>query len=182
MESQKPLTVMQAITDAHAALDYPDHIALSSETISDVLARAVANYSAKPAYTCMGHTLSYVELDALSSQFSAYLQHHTDLKPGDRIAIQLPNILQYPVVAFGAMRAGMVIVNTNPLYTPREMEHQFTDSGAKAIVILANMAHKLEDILPKTSLQHVIVTELADLHPLPQRLLINNVAQYIKKM
>jgi long-chain acyl-CoA synthetase len=182
MESQKILTVMQAIEAARAALDYPDSLVLSSETIPDVLARAVANYSDKPAYTCMGHTLSYAQLDALSLQFAAYLQNHTDLKPGDRIAIQLPNILQYPVVAFGALRAGMVIVNTNPLYTPREMEHQFTDSGAKAIVILANMAHKLEEVLPKISLCHVIITELADLHPLSQRLLINNVAKYIKKM
>lgn len=182
MESQQPLTVMQAIEAARAALSYPDNLALSNETIPDVLARAVASYSSKPAYTCMGHTLSYAKLDALSLQFAAYLQNHTDLKPGDRIAIQLPNILQYPVVAFGALRAGMVIVNTNPLYTPREMEHQFTDSGAKAIVILANMAHKLEEILPNTVLQHVIVTELADVHPLPQRLLINNVAKYIKKM
>ena len=182
MESQQPLTVMQAIEAARAALSYPDNLALSNETIPDVLARAVASYSSKPAYTCMGHTLSYAKLDALSLQFAAYLQNHTDLKPGDRIAIQLPNILQYPVVAFGALRAGMVIVNTNPLYTPREMEHQFTDSGAKAIVILANMAHKLEEILPNAVLQHVIVTELADVHPLPQRLLINNVAKYIKKM
>ncbi len=182
MESQQPLTVMQAIEAARAALDYPDHLALGSGTIPDVLARAVANFSSKPAYTCMGHTLNYATLDALSLQFAAYLQNHTDLKPGDRIAIQLPNILQYPVVAFGALRAGMIIVNTNPLYTPREMEHQFTDSGAKAIVILANMAHKLEEILPNTVLQHVIVTELADFHPLPQRLLINSVAKYIKKM
>ena len=182
MESQKPLTVMQAIEAARAALSYPDNLALSNETIPDVLARAVANYSSKPAYTCMGHTLSYAKLDALSLQFAAYLQHHTDLKPGDRIAIQLPNILQYPVVAFGALRAGMVIVNTNPLYTPREMEHQLSDSGAKAIVILANMAHKLEEILPNTPLQHVIVTELADFHPLPKRLLINSVAKYVKKM
>ncbi|HSC75343.1 MAG TPA: AMP-binding protein [Pseudomonadales bacterium] len=163
-------------------MDYPDSLALVRETIPDVLMRAVKTYADKPAYTCMGHTLTYAALDALSLQFAAYLQHYTDLQPGDRIAIQLPNILQYPVVAFGALRAGMIVVNTNPLYTAREMEHQFIDSGAKAIVILANMANKLDDILPATALRHVIVTELADLHPMPQRFLLNTAVKYIKKM
>lgn len=182
MASQASSTVMQAITAARALLGYPDTLSLPQETIPDMLARVVAPYANRPAYTCMGYTLSYAALDALSLQFASYLQNHTDLQPGDRIAIQLPNILQYPVVALGALRAGLVVVNTNPLYTAREMEHQFVDSGAKAIVILANMANKLDAILPATVLRYVIVTELADLHPLPQRFLINNAVKYIKKM
>jgi long-chain acyl-CoA synthetase len=182
MASHNISSVMQAIESARAAMNYPDSLEFVHETIPDVLARSVKVYAGNPAFSCMGHTLTYAALDALSLQFAAYLQHHTDLQPGDRIAIQLPNILQYPVVAFGALRAGMIIVNTNPLYTAREMEHQFNDSGAKAIVILANMASKLDEILGKTALRHVIVTELADLHPLPQRFLINAAAKYIKKM
>lgn len=182
MASPKTSAVMPAIEAARAALGYPDGLVLQEGTIPDVLARSVLRYASKPAYTCMNHTLSYAALDTLSLQFAAYLQNYTDLRPGDRIAIQLPNILQYPVVALGALRAGMVIVNTNPLYTAREMEHQFTDSGATAIVILANMASKLDAIIGKTALRHVIVTELADLHPAPQRLAINLAARYIKKM
>ncbi|MFZ2319643.1 MAG: AMP-binding protein, partial [Pseudomonas sp.] len=98
------------------------------------------------------------------------------------IAVQMPNILQYPIVVFGAIRAGLVVVNTNPLYTAREMEHQFNDSGAKALVCLANMAHLAEEVLPKTGVKHVIITEVADLLALPKRLLINAVVKYVKKM
>ncbi|WP_286762179.1 long-chain fatty acid--CoA ligase, partial [Pseudomonas sp. UBA2047] len=113
---------------------------------------------------------------------AAWLQQHTDLKPGDRIAVQLPNVLQYPVAVFGAIRAGLIVVNTNPLYTAREMEHQFNDSGAKALVCLANMAHLAEKVVPKTQVRHVIVTEVADLLPPVKRLLINSVIKYVKKM
>jgi long-chain acyl-CoA synthetase len=176
------MTVDQAIKAARAQLGYPDTLALTKEVIPAVLARAVVQYANKPAFSCMGQTLTYAELDKLSANFASYLQHCTDLQPGDRIAIQLPNVLQYPVVVFGALRAGMIIVNTNPLYTPREMEHQFVDSGAKAIVILANMASKLEEVLPQTAIEHVMVTELADLHALPRRALINTVAKYVKKL
>ena len=103
--------------------------------IEDLFAR----YSARPAFTSFGRTLSYAELDRLSAAFAVYLQRDTDLEPGDRIAIQLPNLIQYPVVVFGALRAGLVVVNTNPLYTAAEMEHQFRDSGAKALVIHKSM-------------------------------------------
>ncbi|MGO2132089.1 MAG: AMP-binding protein, partial [Halomonas sp.] len=100
----------------------------------------------------------------------------------DRIAVQLPNLLQFPVAVFGALRAGLVLVNTNPLYTEREMAHQFKDSGAKAILILANMASKLEKILPRTDIRHVVITEIADFHSFPKRQIINGVVRYIKKM
>ena len=100
--------------------------------------QAIADYGPDPAFSSLGHTLTFDEVYQYSLQFACYLQQHTDLQPGDRIAIQLPNLIQYPVVSYGAMMAGLVIVNTNPLYTSRELEHQLNDSGAKAIVVLAN--------------------------------------------
>ena len=122
----------------------------SYQSITEIFNEACERYGDKPAFSCMGLTLSFNDMDRLSSQFASFLQNHTDLEPGDRITIQLPNVLQFPIAVFGAMRAGMVVVNTNPLYTAREMEHQFNDSGAKALLILANMAHLAEEVLPKT--------------------------------
>ncbi|MDH4581175.1 long-chain fatty acid--CoA ligase [Pseudomonas sp. BN415] len=150
--------------------------------VQAVLRESCQRFADKPAFSNLGKTLTYGELYELSGAFAAYLQNHTDLKPGDRIAVQLPNILQYPVVVFGAMRAGLIVVNTNPLYTAREMEHQFNDSGAKALVCLANMAHLAEDVLPKTGVKHVIVTEVGDLLPVLKRLLVNAVIKHVKKM
>ena len=150
--------------------------------IQAVLKQSCQRFADKPAFSNLGKTLTYAELYELSGNFAAYLQQHTDLQPGDRIAVQMPNILQYPIVVFGAIRAGLVVVNTNPLYTAREMEHQFNDSGAKALVCLANMAHLSEEVLPKTGVKHVIITEVADLLALPKRLLINAVVKYVKKM
>ncbi|GAA0578454.1 long-chain-fatty-acid--CoA ligase FadD1 [Halomonas salifodinae] len=151
-------------------------------SVMDVFRTSVKRFADKPAFSCMGQVLTYGELDKLSRDFAAWIQHETDLEPGDRIAIQLPNVLQFPVAMFGAMRAGLVVVNTNPLYTEREMTHQFKDSGAKAILILANMADKLEKILDQTDIQKVLVTELGDLHGFPKRLLINAVVKYVKKL
>lgn len=150
--------------------------------IQAVLKQSCQRFADKPAFSNLGKTLTYGELYNLSGAFAAWLQQHTDLKPGDRIAVQLPNVLQYPVAVFGAMRAGLIVVNTNPLYTAREMEHQFKDSGAKALVCLANMAHLAEKVVPKTQVKHVIVTEVADLLPALKRLLINSVIKYVKKM
>lgn len=151
-------------------------------SVMDVFQTSVERYGDRPAFTCMGQTLSYTELDRQTQHFAAWLQHETDLEPGDRIAIQLPNVLQFPVAVFGALRAGLIVVNTNPLYTEREMAHQFKDSGAKAILILANMAAKLEKILDRTDIKHVLVTELGDMHGFPKRQLINTVVKYVKKM
>ncbi|MBV1787711.1 AMP-binding protein [Marinobacterium sp. D7] len=139
-------------------------------------------YATQPAFTSFGRTLNYAELDQLSASFAVYLQQHTDLKPGDRIAIQLPNLIQYPVVLFGALRAGLVVVNTNPLYTSREMEHQFIDSGAKALVIHKSMAHKAQGILDKTDIQHIFVTQVGDLHGFVKRTLINATIKYVRHM
>ena len=152
------------------------------QNIQAVLKQSCERYADKPAFSNLGKTLTYGELYALSGEFAAYLQHNTDLQPGDRIAVQLPNLLQYPVVVFGAMRAGLIVVNTNPLYTAREMEHQFNDSGAKALVCLANMAHLAEEVLPKTGIRHVVVTEVGDMLPTVKRLLVNAVIKHVKKM
>jgi long-chain acyl-CoA synthetase len=130
----------------------------------------------------MGQSLSYAEIDRLTANFASYLQNHTDLEVGDRIAIQLPNVLQFPIAVFGAMRAGMVVVSTNPLYTAREMEHQFNDSGAKVLLVYAGMAHLAEAVVPKTGITKVLVTELADMHPFAKRLLINTVVKRVKKL
>ncbi|MDO8696043.1 MAG: long-chain-fatty-acid--CoA ligase FadD1 [Pseudomonas sp.] len=156
----------------------PDQFA----NIQAVLKQSCQRFADKPAFSNLGKTLTYAELYELSGAFAAYLQQHTDLQPGDRIAVQLPNILQYPIVVFGAMRAGLVVVNTNPLYTARELEHQFNDSGAKALVTLANMAHLVEQVLPKTGIKTVIVTEVGDMLPTLKRLLVNSVVKYVKKM
>lgn len=151
-------------------------------SIQAVLHESCERFASLPAFTNLGHTLTYGELYRLSGDFAAWLQNHTDLQPGDRIAIQLPNVLQYPVVVFGAIRAGLVIVNTNPLYTAREMEHQFNDSGAKALVGLANMGHLVEQVVPKTGVTTVIMTQVGDMLPPLRRLLVNSVVKYVKKM
>lgn len=152
------------------------------ESILQVFDESCSRFADQPAFTCMGKMITYGKLEEKSRHFAAYLQNHTDLKPGDRIAIQLPNTLMFPIAVFGALRAGLVVVNTNPLYSEREMEHQFNDSGARAIVVLANMAHNVEKVLTLTHLKHVIVTELGDMHPFVKRHLINKVVKHVKKM
>lgn len=136
----------------------------------------------RSAFTCMGKTLSYSDVDRLSKAFGAYLQKSLGLKKGDRIAIQLPNVLQYPIALYGALRAGLIVVNTNPLYTPREMKHQFNDAGVKAVVILANFAQNLEKIIDETGIEHVIVTELGDQLGLVKGNLVNFVVKHVKKL
>ena len=150
--------------------------------IQTVLRQSCQRFADKPAFSNLGKTITYGELYELSGAFAAWLQQHTDLQPGDRIAVQLPNLLQYPIAVFGAIRAGLIVVNTNPLYTAREMEHQFNDSGAKALVCLANMAHLAEKVVPQTSVKYVIVTEVADMLSPFKRVLINSVIKYVKKM
>ncbi|UQG62418.1 AMP-binding protein [Marinobacter sp. M3C] len=166
---------------------YPQGVSLDVDlakysSMVDVFNQAVIKYADRPAVSAVGVTLSYKDLDVQSRNFAAWLQNKTDLKPGDRIAVQMPNVCQYLVVTFGAMRAGLIVVNTNPLYTTREMEHQFNDSGAKALVVLANMAANAEKVLPNTSIEHVIVTEVADMHSTVKRTLMNTVVKHVKKM
>ena len=166
---------------------YPAGVSLNVDldkysSMVDVFDQAVNKYADRPAFSAVGATLTYRDLDTQSRNFAAWLQNKTDLKPGDRIAVQMPNVSQYPVVVFGAMRAGLIVVNTNPLYTTREMEHQFNDSGAKALVVLANMAHNAEKVLPHTGIEHVIVTEIADMHSPLKRTLMNAAVKHLKKM
>lgn len=152
-------------------------------SLADLLEYCFKNYPNRIAYQNMGVTLSYQELEEKSRHFASYLQNSLQLSHGDRIAIMMPNLLQYPVALFGILRAGMVAVNTNPLYTAEEVTHQLNDSGAKAIVVLANFAHTISQSLPQLqTLQHVIITEIGDLFPFPKRIFINLAVKYIKKM
>jgi len=150
-------------------------------SVVEVFNKSVVKFADRPAFTALGQTLSYGDIDRLSADFAAYLQNETGLQKGDRIAVQLPNLLQYPIVVFGAMRAGLIVVNTNPLYTEREMEHQFNDSGAKALVVLAQMAGKAGRVVPKTQIEHVIVTQAGDMCSPLKRTLVNFVIKNVRK-
>ncbi|SNS14926.1 long-chain acyl-CoA synthetase [Belliella buryatensis] len=151
-------------------------------SVVDLFEESVKKYGNSIAYECMGKTITFNEVDQLSKTFAAYLQNNLKMKKGDRVAIQMPNCLQYPVAMFGILRAGMVVVNTNPLYTASEMKHQFNDAGADAIVILANFAFNLEKIQKDISAKHVIVTELGDMLGGLKGGIVNFVVKYIKKM
>lgn len=138
-------------------------------------------YRTLPAFTCMGKTMTFGDLNRKSNQFAAYL-HSRGLEPGDKIALMMPNLLQYPIALFGALRAGLVVVNTNPLYTPREMSHQFTDSGVKAIVIAENFASNLEKVLGDTQIKTVILASIGEMLGFPKGMITNFVVRKIKKM
>ena len=166
---------------------YPKHVPAEIDThqyrsLVDLFQRSVAQYHDRPAFSNLGKVLSYADVDRLTQQFAAYLIHDAGLKPGDRIALMMPNLLQYPIALFGALRAGLVVVNTNPLYTDRELEHQLKDSGATAIVILANFAHTLEDVMDEVGIKTIITTEVGDLLGFPKSLLVNAVVKHVKKM
>lgn len=153
-----------------------------AETLLDFFESSTTAWSDRPAFHNLGHTLSYADIDHLSQQFAAYLQDNLGLERGDRVAIMMPNLLQYPVALFGCLRAGMVVVNVNPLYTARELEHQLVDSGAKALIVYAGSAHVYAEIKHATAIEHVLVTEPGDLLPLVKRLLVNFVVRYVRKM
>ncbi|KQQ64117.1 long-chain fatty acid--CoA ligase [Pseudomonas sp. Leaf129] len=150
-------------------------------SIVDVFDRSCTTFAQRPAFSNMGVTLSYAELDRYCAAFASWLQQHTDLIPGDRIAVQLPNVLQYPIAVFGALRAGLVVVNTNPLYTAREMRHQFSDSGARALVYLNLFGDKVEQVLQDTKLEYLIEARLGDLMPAAKGWLINTLVSKVKK-
>lgn len=150
-------------------------------SIVDILDESVAKYGDKTAYINMGQKISFSELDSLSRQFAAYLMNN-GFKPGDAIAIMMPNLLQYPVALFGILRAGMTVVNVNPLYTARELKHQLNDSQAKAIIIVENFAHTLDKVVADTGIKEVLLTSLADMLPAPKRWVVNFVVKHVKKM
>jgi len=150
-------------------------------SLRDLFDEAVATHGNKPAFVNLGATLSFAQLDALTRAFAAWLQKKSGLVAGDRVAIMMPNILQYPIALFGTLRAGMVVVNTNPLYTARELEHQLTDSAAKCIVIVENFAHVLQQVLPRTHLKKVLVTGIGDLLGMPRGMIVNFVLRHVRK-
>jgi long-chain acyl-CoA synthetase len=166
--------------------NYPSNIPANIDpsqyaTLVEMLEISMKKYSDRPAFSCMGRTLSFGELDTLSRDFGAYMLSR-GLKAGDRIALMMPNLLQYPIALFGALRAGLVLVNTNPLYTPREMRHQFMDSGATAIVICENFAANLEQIIADTQIKTIITTSIGEMLPIPKRWIVNFVVRRVKKM
>jgi len=152
------------------------------ESVVDIFTESTRKFADNPAMTNMGKTIDYGELDRLTQYFASWIQHKTNLEKGDRIAIMMPNLLQYPIAVFGALRAGLVVVNTNPLYTDRELQHQLEDSGAKAIVVVEMFAHTLADVIEHTNVETVITTRVADMLDFPKSLIVNAVIKYVKKM
>lgn len=152
------------------------------KSLGDVFLNSTHKFKDRSAYSNLGVTLTYADIEKMTDSFAAYLTQKRGLKKGDRIAIMMPNILQYPIVLFAALRAGLIVVNTNPLYTERELGHQLNDSGAVAIVILENFAHTLANIIEKTDVETVVITRIGDLAPFPKSLLVNFVVKYVKKM
>ncbi|MGD0331830.1 MAG: AMP-binding protein [Xanthobacteraceae bacterium] len=146
-----------------------------------MLCDACAQYAERPAFECLGVRMSYAEWDQLSRAFAAFLVEQANCRAGDRIAIMLPNLLAYPVAFFGALRAGLIVVNVNPLYTPRELKEQLADSGAVSIVIMENFAHKLEPVLAQTQVRHVVVARLGDFMPALKRSIFNFANSYIRR-
>lgn len=151
-------------------------------SIVDLFEQSVDKYRKKPALHNFGTTMSYGELEQRSRDFAAYLQQYLGKQKGNRLGIMLPNTMQYLVVMFGALRAGMVVVNINPLYTPRELEHQVNDAGLDTIVVLANFMHTVEEALPHTNLKHIIVTEIGDMFSGPKSCIVNFAVRRVKKM
>ena len=151
-------------------------------SLVELLQDSVERFGERPAFANMGKTLSFDELDVLTRDFAAFLQSRLGLSKGDRLAIMMPNLLQYPVALFGALRAGLAVVNVNPLYTPRELRHQLADSGTSTIVILENFAHVLEECLAETPVETVITTRLGDLLPFPKSVIVNLAVKYVKQM
>lgn len=151
-------------------------------SLVDLFEESVTKFGNAIAYECMGKTLTFKEVDEYSMNFAAYLQNDLKMKKGDRIAIQMPNLLQYPLVMFGALRAGLIVVNTNPLYTPSEMKHQFNDAGVDAIVILANFAANLQQIRKDITAKHIIISQIGDMLGGLKGGIVNLVVKYVKKM
>ncbi|MGE9549987.1 long-chain-fatty-acid--CoA ligase FadD [Erwinia amylovora] len=163
--------------------DVPAEISADRYTsLIDLFEQAARRYADQPAFINMGQAMTFRQLEERSRAFAAYLQNGLGLKKGDRVALMMPNLLQYPIALFGILRAGMIVVNVNPLYTPRELEHQLNDSGASAIVIVSNFAHTLEKVVARTQVKHVILTRLGDQLSPAKATLVNFVVKYIKRL
>ncbi|MFP1795005.1 long-chain-fatty-acid--CoA ligase FadD [Lonsdalea quercina] len=164
-------------TDVPAEIE-PDRYS----SLMELFENSMARNADRPAFINMGETMTFRQLDERSRAFAAYLQHQLKLQKGDRVALMMPNLLQYPIALFGILRAGMVVVNINPLYTPRELEHQLNDSGASAMVIVSNFAHTLEKVVFNTPVKHVILTRMGDQLSAAKGTLVNFVVKYIKRL
>ena len=151
------------------------------KSVRDLIEFGMTEFPDRRAFTCMGTTLTYRNLNKLSMQLARYLQNTLGLIKGERVAIMLPNVLQYAAALCGAFRAGLVVVNVNPLYTPRELKHQLSDSGARCIVILENFAHTLEEVIEDTAVEYVVTTRIGDLLTFPKNVLTNFVIRHVKK-
>ncbi|WP_246763924.1 AMP-binding protein, partial [Cronobacter sakazakii] len=151
-------------------------------SLVDLFEQSCTRYADQPAFTNMGEVMTFRKLEERSRAFAAWLQQGLGLQKGDRVALMMPNLLQYPVALFGILRAGMIVVNVNPLYTPRELEHQLNDSGASAIVIVSNFAHTLEKVVDKTQVKHVILTRMGDQLSTAKGTLVNFVVKYVKRL
>ena len=160
-----------------AQVDIQEH-----RSLGEVFDKSVARFGSLPAFINMGHTISYSELERQSRDFGAYLRSGLKLQPGARVALMMPNLLQYPIALFGILRSGYTAVNCNPLYTPRELEYQLKDSGAEAIVILENSAHTLDQIVANTQVKHVVTTQIGDMLPPLKRFAVNFLVKYAKRM
>ena len=166
--------------------NYPKGLPANIDTdlypnLNAFISEAMEKFAKKPAFYCMGKSLTYEEVDKMSRNFGAYLQSR-GLKPGDRVAIMMPNLLQYPIALFGCIRAGLVVVNTNPLYTPREMLHQFNDSGVKGIIIVENFASNLQEILGQTKIETIILTSIGEMLGSVKGSIVNFVVRSVKRM
>ena len=152
------------------------------QSVAEVFDQAVAKYGDSPSFTNLGTTLSYADMDRLTDNLASYLQRLPNMRKGDRVAIMMPNVLQNPIAIFAALRGGFTVVNTNPLYTARELKHQLSDSGAKVIIVMENFCHVLQEVVDETPIQHVITTQLGDMLKFPKSLIVNLVVKYVKKM
>jgi long-chain acyl-CoA synthetase len=152
------------------------------QSVSEVFARSVERFRDRPAMANMGKVYTYGELDALTVRFASFLQNTLKLPMGARVAVMMPNLLQYPVAVFAILRAGYTVVNVNPLYTPRELEHQLNDAGVDTIVILENFANVLQQVIARTAVKHVVLTRIGDLLGAPKSWLVNFAVKHVKKM
>jgi long-chain acyl-CoA synthetase len=183
MKKSHEETVMEKIWLKSYQTGVPAEIDLDEfRSIGDLFAKSVKLYGPRKAYINMDKAITYAELEKLSAAFGAYCQSVLKLPKGSRIALMMPNLLQYPVCLYGALRAGYTVVNCNPLYTERELEHQLKDSGAEAIVIVENFASVLDKVVARTPVKHVIVTQLGDMLDFPKRMIVNLVVKHVKKM
>jgi long-chain acyl-CoA synthetase len=161
----------------------PEEVDLDAyASVTDVFEQAIKRFGKSPCFSNLGTTLTYDEMDRYTDQLASYLQNLPGMDRGDRVAVMMPNVLQNPIAIFAILRAGFTVVNTNPLYTPRELRHQLSDSGARAIIVMENFCHTLDEVIADSPVEHVITTQLGDLLSFPKSLIVNLVVKYIKKL